>query len=35
MHLISDTVATIFFTAVLVSVLRGVGLAVGGWPRRG
>jgi hypothetical protein len=35
MHLISDTVATIFLTALVVSVFRGVGLAVGGWPRRG
>ena len=33
--MIADAVTTILLAAIVVSVLRGVGLAVGGWSHDG
>ena len=35
MHMIADAVASILLAAIAMSVLRAVGLAVGGWPDDG
>jgi hypothetical protein len=35
MQVMLNAVATILLTGAVLAVLHGVGLAVGGWPRRG